>query len=221
MTIRFGHFTLDECSRQLLRGTAPVHLSPKAFDLLALLARERPAAKSKDDIHHHLWPDTFVSDVNLAVLITEIRDALQDNAHRPIFVRTLHRFGYAFCGSAVETDVAPLSHSVSDVCCLTWGTSRATLAAGPNTLGREPSADIRIDAAGVSRRHALIVVLDEEVTLEDLGSKNGTFVNGARVTGPTRLGDGTEFQIGSIPITFRRISSVTSTQSLDGVVATG
>jgi DNA-binding winged helix-turn-helix (wHTH) protein len=102
--IRFGRFTLDERARQLLRGTQPVHLSPKAFDLLALLVRRRPEAIAKAEIHERLWPDTFVSDINLAVLIAEIRAALGEVARHPRFVRTVHRFGYAFSGTVAEVE---------------------------------------------------------------------------------------------------------------------
>src|SRR5258707_1069836 len=84
--ISFGPFTLDERARQLRRGTQPVHLSPKAFDLLALLVRRRPEAISKSEVHEQLWRDIFVADVNLAVLIAEIRTALDDDARHPRFV---------------------------------------------------------------------------------------------------------------------------------------
>jgi hypothetical protein len=194
-----------------------VHLSPKAFDLLALLVRERPAAKSKNEIHQELWPETFVSDGNLGVLVTEIRDALADDARHPLFLRTVHRYGYAFCGSAVEVDGSPDVRTQSSGCCLTWGTRREPLAVGTNVVGREPSADVYINAAGVSRRHALLVVADEEVTVEDLGSKNGTFVNDIRVTGRTPLEDGAELRIGVVPVTFRRAPSAGSTQTLESV----
>ena len=65
--ITFGPFTLDERARQLCRGVEPIHLSPKAFELLALLVRRRPNAISKTEAHERLWRDTFVSDVNLAL----------------------------------------------------------------------------------------------------------------------------------------------------------
>ena len=47
MNFKFGPFTLDARARQLCRGADPVHLSPKAFDLLALLVRRRPEARRK------------------------------------------------------------------------------------------------------------------------------------------------------------------------------
>ena len=80
MTYRFDAFVLDEGTRQLLRAGSNVHLSPKAFDLLAHLIRERPRALAKASLHTHLWPGTFVTDASLGMLVTEIRGALDDTA---------------------------------------------------------------------------------------------------------------------------------------------
>jgi DNA-binding winged helix-turn-helix (wHTH) protein len=102
MKLRLGDMTFDPQARQLLRGRAEVHLSPKAFDLLAILIEERPRAVPKDELHQRLWPSTFVSEANLASLAAEIREALGDTARDPRFIRTAHRFGYAFCGEALE-----------------------------------------------------------------------------------------------------------------------
>src|SRR5437762_524363 len=93
---------LDEGARQLSRGSQAIHLSPKAFDLLALLVQRRPQAISKSDILDTLWRDTFVTEGNLAVLVKEIRDALGDDAQRPAYIRTVQRFGYAFAATAAE-----------------------------------------------------------------------------------------------------------------------
>ena len=81
---------------QLLRGDDVVHLSPKAFDLLSILVSHRPKALSKSDLQERLWPGTFVVEKNLANLVSEIRDAIGDDPSNPRFIRTVHRFGYAF-----------------------------------------------------------------------------------------------------------------------------
>lgn len=215
MGLRFGPFTLDERARQLLRGTQPVHLSPKAFDLLALLAHRRPEAVAKAEIHERLWHDTFVSDVNLAVLVAEIRAVLGEDARHPQFVRTVHRFGYAFSGTVAEVERSRASASALATCWLAWGAERAPLIRGENLVGRDPAADVRIDAVGVSRRHAMIVVADDEVALHDLSSKNGTYVDDVRVTSPVPLTDGAQIRLGPAPVCFRRHAVVTSTQTLN------
>ena len=213
MAFRFGPFTVDEQQRQLSRGDNAVHLSRKAFDLLMLLVRERPAAVSKADIHQRLWPETFVSDGNLAVHVAEIRDALGDDSRHPRFIRTVHRVGYAFSAAAVEVAAPAVSARYATPYWLMWGTQRAQLLAGENVVGRDPAADVRIDAVGVSRRHALIVVGDDTVTLHDLASKNGTFVNDVRVTLPIPLVDGTEVRLGPISIRIECARDTGATQT--------
>ena len=101
MSIQFGPFTLDLETRQLLRSGRDVHLTPKAFDLLATLALSRPSAQSKQVLHARLWTDTFVAEANLSNLVGEIRAALDDRDRVATWIRTVHGFGYAFCGEAI------------------------------------------------------------------------------------------------------------------------
>lgn len=213
--MRFGPFTLDERARQLIRGTQPLHLSPKAFDLLSLLVQRHPEAVSKADIHQHLWPDTFVSDGNPAVLVAEIRSALGDSARESTYVRTVQRFGYAFSGAVAQSSAGPGSLPEPAPCWLAWGTRRAALAMGENVVGRDPAADVFIDAVGVSRRHAMIVVAGAQATLVDLSSKNGTFANGVRITEPTPLLGDTEIRLGPVPVRFCTLPEAASTQTWD------
>src|SRR5688572_14794973 len=104
-TFRFASFALDTAARQLMRSTQEVSLSPKAFQLLHLLVVNRNRAMSKQELHESLWPSTFVLEANLASLIAEIRRALDDDAAKPRFVRTIHRFGYRFVGEVDQSDV--------------------------------------------------------------------------------------------------------------------
>jgi two-component system, cell cycle response regulator len=64
------------------------------------------------------------------------------------------------------------------------------------TIGRGQQAEVRIRGDGISRQHARIISTDKEVFLEDLGSTNGTYVNGKRIT-RTVLKDGDKIQIGN------------------------
>jgi DNA-binding winged helix-turn-helix (wHTH) protein len=217
MKHRFGELTLDADARQLLRGHAEVHLSPKAFELLKILIEDSPRALSKNELHGRLWPATFVSEVNLASLIAEIRHALGDDARRPRFVRTAHRFGYAFCGSREESPgVAGQEPSESVVFCwLIREGRRVPLKPGENILGREPDEGIRLDSPTVSRNHARIVISDAHATLEDLNSTNGTFLHRERVSVAVPLKDGDEIRAGSVVLRFRMSSpgGLTSTWS--------
>ena len=174
MTFRFGRFSLDSRTRQLLRDEAEVGLSPKAFHLLLLLVENRSRAMSRDELQQQLWPSTFVLETNLAGLIAEVRRALRDRAERPTFVRTMHRFGYRFIGDVDETDASPAPEEPAMKYWLVWETRQVPLAEGNNLVGRGVDASVWIDAPGVSRHHARIVVSGGAATLEDLGSKNGT-----------------------------------------------
>ena len=100
----FGDYVLDIGTRLLSRSGATVHLSPKAFELLKLLVERRPNAISKSELHERIWPETFVSDDSLSRLILEVREAIDDHARKPRFVRTLHGFGYAFAADAEVVD---------------------------------------------------------------------------------------------------------------------
>ena len=113
MRVRFGDCVLDSDTRQLFVGRQEVHLQPKAFQFLDLLLQNRPKAVSKDEIHEKLWPGTFVSDGTLTSLLAEVREAIGDDAHEPRFVRTLHRFGYAFSGTAEEVRESPSDPAVA------------------------------------------------------------------------------------------------------------
>jgi DNA-binding winged helix-turn-helix (wHTH) protein len=210
--VTFGPFTFDGAARELRGGGGPVHLSPKAFELLGMLLRSRPSAVSKTDLHRELWPDTFVSDGSLAVLVAEIRRAIGDSGRRPSFVRTVNRFGYAFVGAELLSDPAPVGR-LATTWSLTWKGERTRLKTGENILGRDPEADVCIDAVGVSRRHAMIVVGDV-VTLRDLSSKNGTFVDGTRLVAPVALSDSAEIRLGAVAIQFQRSQSALSTQTI-------
>jgi hypothetical protein len=158
---------------------------------------------SREELHQQLWPSTFVLETNLAGLIAEIRRALEDTAEKPTFVRTMHRFGYRFIGAVSEADESVDSAGPTLKCWLVWETKQVPLVEGENIIGRGTDASVWIDAQGVSRHHARIVVRRGEATLEDLGSKNGTYVGPDRVTIPRRLTDGDQVRLGSVVITFR------------------
>jgi DNA-binding winged helix-turn-helix (wHTH) protein len=210
---RFGEFTLDTSTRRLLRGEAESHLSPKAFDLLLLLVANSSRALPKADLVQHLWPATYVVETNLASLIAEIRQALDDSADEPRFVRTVHRFGYWFIAD-VRTEGAAGQRTPAVRYWLFWESRQIALGEGDNLVGRAPDAAIWIDAPGVSRHHARIRIDDAQATVEDLGSKNGTFVGGRRVTSATPLADGDQIRLGSIVLTFRIPPPPTATDTL-------
>src|SRR6185295_6799431 len=100
MRLTFGDCLFDRERRELTRNGSVVHAGPKLLRLLELLIDTRPRALTKDEIHQALWADTFVSDSTLTSLVAELRAAIGDEARSPRLVRTIHGYGYAFCGEA-------------------------------------------------------------------------------------------------------------------------
>lgn len=210
MIARFGQFSLDSDRRQLAREGREIHLTPKAFDLLVLLAGETGRVVRKPELHERLWPGTFVTDAALVSLVKELRRALKDRDTRAPIIRTAHGVGYAFA-AAIE----PPTPQRSEVSRWVFAAGRRVpLQHGENLIGRDPTSAICLDVAGVSRRHARIVVGQRDALLEDLGSKNGTSVNEREVTGPTPLRHGDRLQIGPIVITHHASATGASTETV-------
>jgi DNA-binding winged helix-turn-helix (wHTH) protein len=214
VTIRFGPFALDLDTRQLLRGRREIHVSPKAFDLLAALVVERPKVLSKSQLQQRLWPDTFVSEANLSNLVAEVRAALDDKSRAPRFVRTAHSVGYAFCGDATDAVAARETAPGQPLCWLEWNGRRFPLSPGEHVIGRDADVQVRLDSSTVSRRHARLLVTAEATVLEDFVSKNGTFRGSERVTSQIRLADGDAIRVGSLLLTFRMRTPFSSTETL-------
>jgi DNA-binding winged helix-turn-helix (wHTH) protein len=208
MKVTFGDFTLDTGTRQLLRGSehAEVHLSPKAFDLLAILVASRPGVVTKEALRDRLWAGTNVVDANLNNLASEVRAALGDDPQQPRYVRTVHRVGYAFCGHAAGDRAGAPDDAASRLWLVHEG--RSIVLEQPETIiGRDPKCAIWIDVPGVSRRHASIRLVSGTAVLEDLASTNGTFVNDRPVSSPVTLEDGQTIRVGEATLTFRAAAS--------------
>lgn len=208
VSVHFGAFAFHADRRQLLRDGTAVHLTPKAFDLLALLIERAPAVVAKKEIHTHLWPSTFVSDATLVGVVKELRRALKDDDQGTL-IRTAHRVGYAFAGA--NDAGAPIQLESATMCWLVIGTRQVVLHAGVNVIGRDPDSTICLDLAGVSRRHAQIVFENGAASLEDLGSKNGTLVADRPVKGRVALRDADRIQVATEVLVFRVSASGIST----------
>jgi DNA-binding winged helix-turn-helix (wHTH) protein len=213
MRVVFGDCEFDSGRRTLLRHGRATPLSPKAFQLLECLLDRRPEAVTKAELVERLWPETFVSDAGLHNLIAEVRAALGDSPRTPRYIRTVTRYGYAFHGDArsalpVETSTPPTSGPR-----LVSKRGEWSLLEGSTIVGRDRDCAVRINSPMVSRRHARIVVSPEKTAVEDLGSKNGTHVNGCRIAQPVTLNDGDEVQVGSLTMTYRTLDALPSTRT--------
>jgi DNA-binding winged helix-turn-helix (wHTH) protein len=193
---RFADCVLDTGKRELLRDGTPVDLTPKAFALLQALVDSHPAAMSKADLYQLLWPGVFVETGNLHTLVAEIRSAVGDDVRQ--IIRTVHRFGYALAADVFMDDAAAAA-------VLVIGERQLPLRDGENIIGRD-----FIGAPDVSRRHARISVKGQSISIEDLGSKNGTWVGGQRIESAAELRDGDEIIIGRTRAVLRLVRNDTT-----------
>lgn len=216
MRLTFEDFVIDFDQRRLFAGDHEIHVTPKGFELLKLLIENRPKAMAKDDIFARLWPDTFVSENNLATLVAELRSALGDSASDPRLIRTAYGFGYAF--------IAETGHPVPPVPAAAAQTSGwflvhqhegIPLHEGHNILGRPGPGVVGLDAPTVSRHHARLTINGNRAVIEDLGSKNGTWVGQAPVAGPTPIEDGDEIRLGSLSVMVRLLLQPASTETME------
>jgi DNA-binding winged helix-turn-helix (wHTH) protein len=205
MRIRFGSCVLDSGSRELLKAGAPVHLSPKAFDVLEILVARRPNVVSKDVLLNEVWGAKVVEEANLAIAVGEIRKALGDDPKAPSIILTVSRRGYRFAAESHDSEQSS-SSEIGVRCWLTWNETTLPLREGENLVGRHPANTVWINAASVSRAHARIVATPGGITVEDRGSRNGTFVDGERVAGAHLLIDGNTVTFGSEKTVFRQWS---------------
>jgi DNA-binding winged helix-turn-helix (wHTH) protein len=199
MTLQFAEFVFDEDRRQVLRGNEPVHLEPKALELLALLLSRRPNAVSKPAIHQAIWPGTSVSESSLPGLVGDLRAALGDDWTAPKLIRTVRGYGYAFCGTTLSGP-----GSTSEACrwiVLQQG-REIRLPDGIHLIGRGERCLIRCESARVSRHHAQVHVTAEAVFIEDLGSRNGTWLRGERIQGASEIRPGDSVRVGPEVIQF-------------------
>ena len=119
LALSFGPFVLDPASATLTRGEQPVALTPKAFSVLDLLARNAGRLVTKDELLAEAWKDVFVGDAALKVCVREIRRALADDARTPTYIETHHRRGYRFV--APVTEVHPPGASLDVVAAIRSG----------------------------------------------------------------------------------------------------
>lgn len=200
MKLRFGGLSFDGRRRLLHRGASALHLSPKTFQLLALLLERRPGAVTREEILEALWPANGAAAGNLASIVSELRHLLGPRPGGGSWIRTVHGYGYAFDGDAHETPVAPRH-------VLVRGLQHVELSQGGNLLGRERAATVRLGHPSVAHEHARIVVTDDQAELEDLAARGSTYRGAEAVHGRVVLEDGDEIRVGEIRLTYRILAA--------------
>jgi TolB-like protein/DNA-binding winged helix-turn-helix (wHTH) protein/Tfp pilus assembly protein PilF len=99
---KFGPFSLDPVERIVSRDGVALPLTPKAFDTLVCLVRNRGRLLTKDELLKEIWPDTFVEEVNLPVNISTLRKTLGESPQNAKYIATVPGRGYRFVGEVQQ-----------------------------------------------------------------------------------------------------------------------
>lgn len=110
----FGPYRIDVTERILSRDGEPTVLSPRVFDLLALLVQNHGHLMEKEELIARLWPDSYVEEANLNVNVSTLRRALGESASDSHFIETVPRRGYRFVAAVTEVVSTSEDASVSD-----------------------------------------------------------------------------------------------------------
>lgn len=210
---RLGRWLVRPSLNRLVHGDTEVHVRPKLMDLLVFLSQHAGEVVSKEQILEGIWAKRFMAESVLSGLMAELRRTLEDDAHSPRFIETVPKRGYRLV--APREPVDDEDTATSTACVLIVAGRRVPLGEGEHLIGRAPGVAVHIDSTDVSRHHAKVVVHEGRATLEDLGSKNGTFVGKGRVTEPTTLRNGDQVRVGGVSMVFRLSRHLRSTMTAD------
>jgi DNA-binding winged helix-turn-helix (wHTH) protein len=213
-SFHLGDWLVEPTLDRISRDEAVLQLRPRAMDVLVCLAMEAGKLAAKRHLIDAVWRTEFVSDHALTQVIAEIRAALGDDARNPIYIENIPRKGYRLVApvTPVEAAIRPVREAALPLRLQGNGTEYP-LTQGSNVIGRTADAAVCIDRTEVSRCHARVVVSGTTATVEDLGSKNGTFLNGQRLHQPAVLTDGDEIWIGRSVARFRYLIDGEPTQT--------
>lgn len=219
--VKRTQFRLDEWivipeRNQISRGRMVVRLRPRVMEVLLVLADRAGEVVSKMELVDAVWPGGFVADNTVTHAVQELRAAFGDDPSEPRYVETVHRRGYRMIPHTKEVKRVAGGSVDGARFVLRGDNCEVFLADGENIVGRSGEAHVLVDSAKVSRCHARILVTQNGATIEDLGSKNGTFVGPTQIQGRTPLADGDVIRIGGTSFEVRcRGVEDTPTQTLD------
>ncbi len=205
MIYRFDSFELDRSQYRLSCEHSTIPVKPRVLELVAYLIDHRDRVVSKEELVAEIWEGRFVGEGSLTEAIHEARRALGEDATNAVYIKTLHRRGYQFLFRPVEILAGENAsrRAEASFAFLSWTGGPTPLQEGENLIGRDPASVVVLDGLRVSRHHARLVVSSGTAIVEDLGSKNGTVLNGKGLSAPTSLSDGDVIEIGGVAFTFR------------------
>ena len=208
---RLGEWRVDPAAGELSDDARVVRLRPKVMELLVSLAARPGEVLAKQELLDAVWPDVVVAETSLSVTVAQLRKALGDDPARPTFVETIPRRGYRLVATV---DGAPRSSPrlpASSPLALIGREVTLPLKSGRTVIGRDPACDARLDSYHISRFHVAVEVHGGRVVVEDLGSKNGTFINGKRISTAQELRPGDRLRLGRHAATLQLAADGAST----------
>src|SRR5499433_1597965 len=186
---RFADFRLDPDNACLWRGTQPIALTPKAFDVLHYLVTHPDQLVSKDTLLDAVWPETAVSDAVVRVAIGELRRALGDTVRAPQFIATVPRRGYRFLApvtQAMPPDAPRLA-------------SPAPPPAPALSLPTSAGCHVRLAATRLVGREAVLVRLHAALAQARQGVRQFLFLTGEPGIGKTAVVEAFAAQLSTDP----------------------
>src|SRR5277367_3186486 len=110
---QFGEFVLDPARRTLSRADSAVSLTPKAFDVLLVLAQNPNRLVTKEELLQAVWGDSCVEEGNLTQYISHLRKALDDDSEDTRLIVTIARKGYQFTARVTVAEAADIPKRVT------------------------------------------------------------------------------------------------------------
>ncbi len=103
----FGELTIDEGRHEVIKGGQPVHLTPREFGLLAMLASQPGRVFTRDQLLRRVWGDEYYGDHVVDVRVTHLRKKLDDDPAEPRYIETVRGVGYRFMASTPSSSPSP------------------------------------------------------------------------------------------------------------------
>jgi len=206
---RLGEWLVEPMANRVSLGDTSVQLEQRVIAVLVCLARNAGEVVTRSQLVDSVWDEGFVADNTITHAVAELRKALGDSHRNPTFIETIHRRGYRLI-APVQFDVASsFMNSATHFSYLAVARGiEFPLIDGANLIGRGPDTTIMIPSMKVSRHHAKITVEHDVASLEDLGSKNGTYLNGTKIQEPVQLDGGDLVGVGCVTETVLVVDSL-------------
>ena len=211
---RLGDWLVEPALNRISSDDSSERLEPKIMDLLVFLAERAGSVVPKHEIIDGVWATRYVANSALSRSMAVLRASLGDDVRDPTYIETIPKRGFRMIPEVEWLGRRPsVAQAESPAVNIILGEREIALHQGENIIGRARDATVRIDSPRVSRRHARLTVDGLTTTLEDLGSKNGTYLRGRLLTAATELSDGDEISVGASVMTYRVADDERPTES--------